>query len=60
MTKTHKEDSLFDNMFEIVLKEDYEDHFMFRELEKKDIDARKHLEFMRQINMPGKRKRSVQ
>ena len=31
ITRSHKEDALFDNMFEIILREDYEDHYMFRE-----------------------------
>ena len=34
VTKSHKEDKLFDNMFEIVLNQDYEDNFNFRKLEK--------------------------
>jgi hypothetical protein len=50
ITKTHKEDALFDNMFEIVLKEDYEDHFMFREMEKQGIDEKNRLAFMKQMN----------
>ena len=33
VTKSHKEDKLFDNMFEIVLNKDYEDHFRYRKVE---------------------------
>ena len=33
VTKSHKEDKLFDNMFEIVLNKDYEDHFRYRKYE---------------------------
>ena len=33
VAKSHKEDKLFDNMFEIVLSQDYEDNFTFRKLE---------------------------
>ena len=43
VAKSHKEDVLFDNMFEIILNQDYEDHFHFRKLEnefraKRDIE----------------------
>ena len=31
IAKSKKEDHLFDNMFEIVLKEDYEDNYTFRD-----------------------------
>ena len=41
-------------MFEIILKEDYEDHYMFRELEKADIEAKNRAEFMNQINLKRK------
>jgi len=34
ITQSHKEDYLFDNMFEIVLDQDYEDNFRFRDMEK--------------------------
>ena len=31
MAKSKKEDKFFDNMFEIVLKDIYEDHYQFRD-----------------------------
>ena len=30
VAKSHEEDELFDNMFEIVLNQDYEDNYQFR------------------------------
>ena len=33
VTKSHKEDKLFDNMFEIVLNQDYEDSLDFKKFE---------------------------
>ena len=33
ITKSHKEDALFDNMFEVVLNEDYEDNIYYRHIE---------------------------
>ena len=42
-------------MFEIILKEDYEDHYMFREIEKADIEAKNRAEFMSQINLKGRK-----
>lgn len=33
ITKSHKEDNLFDNMFEIVLNEDYEDNYQYRKFD---------------------------
>ena len=42
-------------MFEIILEEDYEDHYMFRELEKADIEARNRAEFMNQTNLKGRK-----
>ena len=33
ITKSGKEEELFDNMFEIVLSQDYEDEFNFRKVE---------------------------
>lgn len=49
-------------MFEIVLREDYEDHYMFREQEKAGIDARNHQTFMQYMNKkqrPDSRKKKV-
>ena len=43
VTKSHKEDLLFDHMFEIVLSQDYEDHINFRKLEN-ELKARKERE----------------
>jgi len=42
MAKTGEEDALFDNMFEIVLKEDYEKNYNFRDEERvhKDMELR--------------------
>ena len=39
IAKSHKEDKLFDNMFEIVLKADYEDYTDHRDIERQMIDA---------------------
>lgn len=38
IAKTHKEDKLFDNMFEIVLRADYEDFTHERDYERQMID----------------------
>ena len=40
ITKSHKEDVLFDNMFEIVLNQDYEDNYNYREIEVKEKQKR--------------------
>ena len=50
ITKSHKEDKLFDNMFEIVLNQDYEDNYKFRKLEKelKDRKDRERYEMVEQ------------
>lgn len=56
ITKTHKEDDLFDNMFEIILNEDYEDHYQFREMEKAMIEARNRDEFLTMTNRKTLRK----
>jgi hypothetical protein len=65
ITKTHKEDDLFDNMFEIILNEDYEDHYQFREMEKATIEARNRDEFLTMTNrktlrkLPSKQSKAV-
>ena len=46
ITKSHKEDALFQNMFEIILHEDYEDHYLFRDYEKAEIEAKNRDEFL--------------
>jgi hypothetical protein len=43
-------------MFEIILKEDYEDHFMFREYEKAEIEAKNRWEFRKQMNLQRRKK----
>lgn len=55
ITKTHTEDALFDNMFEIILNEDYEDNYLFREMEKADIEARNRAEFNTMTNRKNKK-----
>ena len=40
ITKSHKEDVLFDNMFEIVLNQDYEDNYNYRAIEVKEKQKR--------------------
>ena len=46
ITKSHKEDALFQNTFEIILHEDYEDHYLFRDYEKAEIEAKNRDEFL--------------
>jgi ABC-type antimicrobial peptide transport system ATPase subunit len=36
VTKKGEEEALFQNMFEVVLKDDYENHFQFREQEARE------------------------
>jgi hypothetical protein len=55
ITKTHTEDALFDNMFEIILNEDYEDHYLFREMEKAEIEAKNRAEFNTMTNRKNKK-----
>jgi len=43
--KSHKEDNLFDNMFEIILKEDYEDNVNYRNQERADSNLRQRQSF---------------
>jgi hypothetical protein len=50
ITKSHKEDALFQNMFEIILREDYEDHYLFRDYEKAEIEAKNRDEFLFSMN----------
>lgn len=56
ITKTHKEDVLFDNMFEIILNEDYEDNYLFRDIEKADLEARNRAEFNTMTNRKSKKR----
>ena len=42
-------------MFEIILNEDYEDHYLFREMEKADIEARNRAEFNTMTNRKNKK-----
>ena len=46
IAQSKKEDHLFDNMFEILLNEDYEDNYDYRDLEraKKELIDRKEFE----------------
>ena len=43
ITKSHREDKLFDNMFELILDNDYEDEVNYRKYET-DLKARKDRE----------------
>lgn len=59
ITKSHKEDDLFKNMFEIILHEDYEDNYLFRDYEKAHIEAQNRDEFLYQMNKLPKNKKPV-
>lgn len=51
VTKSHEEDALFENMFEVILKDDYENHYRFREQEKAEIDRANRVEFQKAMNL---------
>ena len=46
IAQSKKEDHLFDNMFEILLNEDYEENYNYRDLEraKKEFNDRREFE----------------
>ena len=43
IAKSHKEDAYFDNMFEVVLNEDYEDNIAYRKIEQ-EVKVRRETE----------------
>ena len=45
IAQSHREDHLFDNMFEILLNEDYEDNYNYRDVERANRDFSDRREF---------------
>ena len=51
IAQSHKEDHLFDNMFEILLNEDYEDNYNYRDVERANKDFSDRREFEDQMGV---------
>ena len=45
------EDALFDNMFEVILNEDYEDNYQFRDQERAEKELKDRKDFRKALSL---------